>query len=61
MRQSPISTRKRTRPDPSDALERLTRHLDGMRRHLIATGHRAEASAVRTQLEMVADVRRGLS
>jgi hypothetical protein len=41
-----------------DELVRLDRHLHGLRRHLLAIGLRGEASAVQTEIELVATLRR---
>jgi hypothetical protein len=43
---------------PEDELARLDRHLHGLRRHLLAIGLRGEASAVQTEIELVATLRR---
>ena len=39
------------------ALDRLEAHLGGLRQHLLALGMAAEASAVLTDLQLVADLR----
>ena len=53
-------------PDPTplerhrlrrDRMERLERHLEGLRAHLEAIGLWAEASAVRTELDLIRAIR----